>query len=150
MLPALLKFMAKLIIGLPTHYRTVALAEAFDVVGFTNDYTRKPIIVPWLQSLSFLSRRKQTSSKERHPVKDQGSKAPEIRAVKVSNPESVSKSVDVTASQHVVGDDVEEGEQKAAPGSTLRHSGASTGKLGSDQDEAGVDDDKGSEPRSKL
>ncbi|KAH8944402.1 hypothetical protein BDL97_13G108100 [Sphagnum fallax] len=55
-LPELLKQMARLILGLPTEAaRSAALEDAFEIITSTNDYTRKPMIIPWLQSLAFLS-----------------------------------------------------------------------------------------------
>jgi hypothetical protein len=55
-LPELLKQMARLILGLPTEAaRSAALEDAFEIITSSNDYTRKPMIIPWLQSLAFLS-----------------------------------------------------------------------------------------------
>eukprot|EP01018_Ginkgo_biloba_P016699 Gb_16369 [translate_table: standard] len=53
-LPDLLKHLAQLIIGLPEYARNMALGETYDLVAGSDDVTRKPILVPWLQSLSFI------------------------------------------------------------------------------------------------
>ncbi|CAM6092740.1 unnamed protein product [Calypogeia fissa] len=160
-LPVSLKLMAKLILGLPKHFQTVALAEAYDIVGCTNDYTRKPLIVPWLQSLSYLCR--QSISKEKHFSKDQDSIAPETRSVTVSNPESISKSksVDITTSNNTVGDTAED--EKKTSNLEPVHEGTKVGVRSqisqpgdashavpkNDEDQAGQND-KGLEPMSKL
>ncbi|KAG6554863.1 hypothetical protein Mapa_003446 [Marchantia paleacea] len=52
-LPELLKLVASLILNLPLHQGTAALDEVYDVIASSDDYTRKPAVVPWLQSLSF-------------------------------------------------------------------------------------------------
>ncbi|BBN13429.1 hypothetical protein MPTK1_6g03390 [Marchantia polymorpha subsp. ruderalis] len=52
-LPELLKLVASLILNLPLHQGTAALDEVYGVVASSDDYTRKPAVVPWLQSLSF-------------------------------------------------------------------------------------------------
>ncbi|KAH9306572.1 hypothetical protein KI387_010976, partial [Taxus chinensis] len=53
-LPDLLKLLARLISGLPEYARNSALGDAHDLVACSDDVTRKPILVPWLQSLSFI------------------------------------------------------------------------------------------------
>lgn len=53
-LPELLRQTAHLILGLPPQARTVALENAFEVVAGSSDYTRKPIVIPWLQSVAYL------------------------------------------------------------------------------------------------
>ncbi|KAL3691320.1 hypothetical protein R1sor_004971 [Riccia sorocarpa] len=52
-LPELLKLVASLVLGLPVHQQTAALEEVYDIVAVSDDYTRKPLIIPWLQTLSF-------------------------------------------------------------------------------------------------
>ncbi|KAL2622623.1 hypothetical protein R1flu_002828 [Riccia fluitans] len=52
-LPELLKLAARLVLSLPVHQQTAALGEVYDIVAVSDDYTRKPSIVPWLQTLSF-------------------------------------------------------------------------------------------------
>lgn len=53
-LPDLLKLLAQLIIGLPEGVRNMLLGEAYDLVAGSDDAVRKPILVPWLQSLSLI------------------------------------------------------------------------------------------------
>ncbi|XP_057840574.2 uncharacterized protein LOC131050419 isoform X2 [Cryptomeria japonica] len=53
-LPDLLKLLAQLIGGLPKNAQNVALGDAHDLVACSDDVTRKPILVPWLQSLAFI------------------------------------------------------------------------------------------------
>lgn len=53
-LPHLLKLLAQLIIGLPEYVRNTLLGEAYDLVAGSDDAVRKPILVPWLQSLSLI------------------------------------------------------------------------------------------------
>lgn len=50
----LLQEVARLILGLPGPHRMAALEEAFDTLAGSDDLTRKHILVPWLQSLSYL------------------------------------------------------------------------------------------------
>lgn len=54
-LPELLKETAKLILDLPPPARTAALENAFEIVAGSSDYMRKPIVIPWIQSLAYLS-----------------------------------------------------------------------------------------------
>ena len=53
-LPDLLKLLAQLIIGLPEYVRNMLLGQAYDLVVGSDDAVRKPILVPWLQSLSLI------------------------------------------------------------------------------------------------
>ncbi|KAI5080947.1 hypothetical protein GOP47_0004130 [Adiantum capillus-veneris] len=53
-LPHLLQEVARLVLGQTNPRRIRALEEAFDVLAGSDDLTRKHILVPWLQSLSFL------------------------------------------------------------------------------------------------
>lgn len=53
-LPHLLQEVAKLILGQTNPHRLYALEEAFDILAGSDDLTRKHILVPWLQSLSYL------------------------------------------------------------------------------------------------
>lgn len=53
-LPDLLKLLAQLIIGLPEYVRNMLLGQAYDLVAGSDDAVRKPILVPWLQSLSLI------------------------------------------------------------------------------------------------
>jgi hypothetical protein len=54
-LPELLRQTAQLILGLPHQARTAALQNAFEVVAGSSDYMRKPIVIPWLQSVAYLA-----------------------------------------------------------------------------------------------
>ena len=54
MLPHLLKEVARFVLRLQEPHRIRALEEAFDTLAGSDDLTRKHILVPWLQSLSFL------------------------------------------------------------------------------------------------
>ncbi|KAG0577771.1 hypothetical protein KC19_5G180500 [Ceratodon purpureus] len=54
-LPELLRQTAQLILGLPPQARTAALQNAFEVVAGSSDYMRKPIVIPWLQSVAYLA-----------------------------------------------------------------------------------------------
>ena len=54
-LPELLRQTAKLILSLPHQARTAALQNAFEVVAGSSDYMRKPIVIPWLQSVAYLA-----------------------------------------------------------------------------------------------
>lgn len=53
-LPDLLKLLAQLIIGLPEYVCNMLLGQAYDLVAGSDDAVRKPILVPWLQSLSLI------------------------------------------------------------------------------------------------
>ncbi|XP_077235596.1 obscurin-like protein [Tasmannia lanceolata] len=54
-LPDLLKQLAQLILQLPKDGQNMVLDEMYSQVAESDDVTRKPILVSWLQSLSFLS-----------------------------------------------------------------------------------------------
>ena len=49
-----MKLLAQLIIGLPEYVRNTLHGEAYDLVAGSDDAVRKPILVPWLQSLSLI------------------------------------------------------------------------------------------------
>lgn len=53
-LPHLLQEVARLVLGQTNPHRIRALEEAFDVLAGSDDLTRKHVLVPWLQSLSYL------------------------------------------------------------------------------------------------
>lgn len=53
-LPKLMKLLAKLIIQLPKDGRNLVLNELYALVAESDDVTRKPSLVSWLQSLSYL------------------------------------------------------------------------------------------------
>lgn len=53
-LPHLLQEVARLMLGQMDPHRLYALEEAFDILAGSEDLTRKHILVPWLQSLSYL------------------------------------------------------------------------------------------------
>ncbi|MCO5562372.1 hypothetical protein L7F22_015998 [Adiantum nelumboides] len=63
-LPPLLQEVARLVLGQTNPHRTRALEEAFDVLAGSDDLTRKHVLVPWLQSLSFLC---SNSDEQRRP-----------------------------------------------------------------------------------
>ncbi|MBA0728916.1 hypothetical protein Golax_004633 [Gossypium laxum] len=54
-LPTLMKSLAQLIIQLPKTGQTMVLNELYAQVAESDDVTRKPTLVSWLQSLSYLS-----------------------------------------------------------------------------------------------
>ncbi|KAH7352405.1 hypothetical protein KP509_19G043200 [Ceratopteris richardii] len=62
-LPHLLQEVASLVLGQMSPHRIHALEEAFDVLAGSDDLTRKHILVPWLQSLSYLC---SNSNEQRH------------------------------------------------------------------------------------
>ncbi|XP_043722199.1 uncharacterized protein LOC122669494 [Telopea speciosissima] len=53
-LPNLMKLLAQLIIQLPKSGQDVILDEIYALVAESNDVTRKPTLVSWLQSLSYI------------------------------------------------------------------------------------------------
>ncbi|XVF15193.1 hypothetical protein REPUB_Repub09cG0129500 [Reevesia pubescens] len=53
-LPALMKLLAQLIVQLPKTGQIMVLNELYAQVAESDDVTRKPILVSWLQSLSYL------------------------------------------------------------------------------------------------
>ncbi|XXG68952.1 hypothetical protein AAC387_Pa06g1932 [Persea americana] len=57
-LPNLLKLLAQLIAQLPKDGQNVVLDEAYSLIAESDDVTRKPILVSWVQSLSFLCSQK--------------------------------------------------------------------------------------------
>ncbi|XP_038995251.1 uncharacterized protein LOC120119505 [Hibiscus syriacus] len=59
-LPALMKSLAQLIIQLPKTGQIMVLNELYAQVAESDDVTRKPALVSWLQSLSYLSSQAKT------------------------------------------------------------------------------------------
>ncbi|GMJ14590.1 hypothetical protein like AT1G73970 [Hibiscus trionum] len=59
-LPALMKSLAQLIIRLPKTGQIMVLNELYAQVAESDDVTRKPTLVSWLQSLSYLSSQAKT------------------------------------------------------------------------------------------
>ncbi|KAK8504303.1 hypothetical protein V6N13_062653 [Hibiscus sabdariffa] len=59
-LPALMKSLAQLIIRLPKRGQIMVLNELYAQVAESDDVTRKPTLVSWLQSLSYLSSQAKT------------------------------------------------------------------------------------------
>ncbi|CAK9321676.1 unnamed protein product [Citrullus colocynthis] len=53
-LPSLMKNLAQLIIKLPTEGQNMVLDQLYSMVSEADDVTRKPMLVSWLQSLSYL------------------------------------------------------------------------------------------------
>ena len=49
-----MKLMAQLIVELPRDGRVMVLNELYSMVAESDDVTRKPTLVSWLQSLSYL------------------------------------------------------------------------------------------------
>ncbi|THU63206.1 hypothetical protein C4D60_Mb01t13290 [Musa balbisiana] len=62
MLPYLLKQLAEFIIQLPKDGQNALLDEMYFQVAESDDVTRKPVLVSWLQSLSFICSQKKASS----------------------------------------------------------------------------------------
>ncbi|XP_060207197.1 uncharacterized protein LOC132635015 [Lycium barbarum] len=54
-LPSLMKSLAQLVIKLPSSGQNMVLNELYQHVAESDDVTRKPTLVSWLQSLSYLS-----------------------------------------------------------------------------------------------
>jgi hypothetical protein len=52
-LPSLMKQLAQLIVQLPKDKQNVVLNELYQQVAKSDDVTRKPTLVSWLQSLSY-------------------------------------------------------------------------------------------------
>lgn len=67
-LPELLRQTAQLILGLPHQARTAALQNAFEVVAGSSDYMRKPIVIPWLQSVAYLATHPTVISVKGEPI----------------------------------------------------------------------------------
>ncbi|KAM7264079.1 hypothetical protein ACFE04_001762 [Oxalis oulophora] len=53
-LPELLKLLAQLIVQLPKDGQNLVLNELYSLVAESDDVTRKPTLVSWLQSLSYI------------------------------------------------------------------------------------------------
>ncbi|KAF8380398.1 hypothetical protein HHK36_027883 [Tetracentron sinense] len=53
-LPSLMKLLAQLIVQLPKDGQNIVLDEIYSLVADSDDVTRKPTLVSWLQSLSYL------------------------------------------------------------------------------------------------
>lgn len=53
-LPNLLKLLAQLIVQLPKDGQNMVLNEIYSQVAESDDVTRKPTLVSWVQSLSYL------------------------------------------------------------------------------------------------
>lgn len=60
-LPYLLKQMAEFVVQLPKQGQNVLLDEMYTQVAESDDVTRKPVLVSWLQSLSYLCSQKKTN-----------------------------------------------------------------------------------------
>lgn len=54
-LPSLMKSLAQLVVTLPPSGQDIILNELYQHVAESDDVTRKPTMVSWLQSLSYLS-----------------------------------------------------------------------------------------------
>ncbi|PKA58014.1 hypothetical protein AXF42_Ash012553 [Apostasia shenzhenica] len=72
-LPYLLKQLAEFILKLPKDGQKVMLSELYVQVAESDDVTRKPVLVSWLQSLSFLCSGKMTSKS--YSEKEMGSES---------------------------------------------------------------------------
>lgn len=57
-LPYTLKQLAELITGLPKEGQNVLLGQLYSQIAESDDVVRKPILVSWLQSLSYLCSQK--------------------------------------------------------------------------------------------
>eukprot|EP00252_Welwitschia_mirabilis_P024530 TRINITY_DN7313_c0_g1_i2.p1 TRINITY_DN7313_c0_g1~~TRINITY_DN7313_c0_g1_i2.p1 ORF type:complete len:216 (+),score=42.46 TRINITY_DN7313_c0_g1_i2:245-892(+) len=64
-LPDLLRLLAQLTIELPASLRDTALGDMFDLVSGSDDVVRKPTLVPWLQSLSYICSHKNAEDLKR-------------------------------------------------------------------------------------
>lgn len=63
--PYLLKQLAEFVVQLPKQGQSVLLDEMYTQVAESDDVTRKPVLVSWLQSLSYLCSQKETNSVEK-------------------------------------------------------------------------------------
>lgn len=61
-LPYLLKQLAEFVVQLPKQGQNVLLDEMYTQVAESDDVTRKPVLVSWLQSLSYLCAQNKTTS----------------------------------------------------------------------------------------
>lgn len=64
-----MKNLAQLIIKLPTEGQNMVLDQLYSLVSEADDVTRKPLLVSWLQSLSYLC--SQSKSADAHPNEKQ-------------------------------------------------------------------------------
>ncbi|KAG8645426.1 hypothetical protein MANES_10G064500v8 [Manihot esculenta] len=80
-LPNLMKLSAQLIIQLPKDGQNVVLNDLYNQVAESDDVTRKPTLVSWLQSLSYLC--SQATSRS---TSFEGNKSEEISALPLPNP----------------------------------------------------------------
>lgn len=53
-LPSLLKLLSQLIIKLPKEGQNMVLSDLYSQVAESDDVTRKPMLVSWVQSVSYL------------------------------------------------------------------------------------------------
>lgn len=72
-LPSLMKQLAQLIVMLPQDGQNMILNELYVQVAESDDVTRKPILVSWLQSLSYLCSEATTASSEGAGYKENAS-----------------------------------------------------------------------------
>lgn len=60
-----MKLLAQLVVQLPKDGQIMVLNELYSLVAESDDVTRKPTLVSWLQSLSYLSTSKGVESREK-------------------------------------------------------------------------------------
>lgn len=80
-LPNLMKLSAQLIIQLPKDGQNVVLNDLYNQVAESDDVTRKPTLISWLQSLSYLC--SQATSRS---TSFEGNKSEESSALPLPNP----------------------------------------------------------------
>lgn len=85
-LPPLMKLLAQLVVQLPKDKQNVVLNELFQHVAESDDVTRKPTLVSWLQSLSYLC--SQDTDKRATGIQSKANAAPLHMAA--SNPSGIS------------------------------------------------------------
>ncbi|KAI4370047.1 hypothetical protein MLD38_018434 [Melastoma candidum] len=65
-LPDLMKLLAQLVVQLPSDGQTMILNYLYAIVAESDDLTRKPTLVSWLQSLSYICSQNNSSSNQNH------------------------------------------------------------------------------------
>ncbi|KAL4570842.1 hypothetical protein LXL04_026505 [Taraxacum kok-saghyz] len=68
-LPSLMKLLAQLVVELPEEGQNMVLNDLFAQVADSDDVTRKPALVSWVQSLSYLSSKATINRGDRKPEK---------------------------------------------------------------------------------
>jgi len=78
-LPDLMKLLAQLLVELPKEGQNVVLNELYAQVAESDDVTRKPTLVSWLQSVSYLCSQSTSGSAPSKGIGGEGSSASSLR-----------------------------------------------------------------------